>query len=70
MKPEQEPSPQDLTREEDVTSLMISSKNEEEWNNNCDKIKAANNKDYPKFWYEKIVLSGLANKVQKSWEKK
>ena len=54
----------DLTVKENVIELMSGSKSEREWNDNCDLVKAANN-GYPSFWYEEIVLSGLANKVMK-----
>ena len=39
----------DLTTEDQVKQLMESSKSENEWNSNCDKIKKDNN-GYPDFW--------------------
>lgn len=48
----------DLTKQQDVVTLMASSKSEKEWNANCDKVTAANN-GYPQFWYSAIVLSGV-----------
>ena len=59
----------DLTTSEGVVELMRTSKSEEEWNNNCDKVKAANGKDYPAFWYESIMLSGVAYEVMRRWKK-
>lgn len=59
-------APQDLKTVEGVKSLMASSKNEEEWNENCDKVKAANG-DYPRFWYAEIILSGLLGGVKSQW---
>ena len=56
----------DLKTVEGVKSLMTTSKNEKEWNENCDKVKAANN-DYPRFWYAEIVLSGLLGRVKSQW---
>jgi len=48
--------------EEQVTKLMRSSKNESEWNANCDKVKAACG-GYPSFWYTEIIMSGLADET-------
>jgi len=56
----------DLTKESDVIELMKSSKSEKEWNDNCDKVKAANG-DYPGSWFRVIMLSGLANDVMAKW---
>lgn len=47
---------------EEVKSLMESSQSEQEWNDNCNKVKAAYD-GYPPFWYQEIVLSGLAGRV-------
>lgn len=44
--------------EQEVVDLMKSSKSQQEWNQNCDKVKAACG-GYPDFWYSAIVLSGL-----------
>lgn len=52
---------------ESVARLMASSASEAEWNNNADKVKAANDGDYPSFWFGIIVLSGLAAKTQAKW---
>jgi hypothetical protein len=48
---------------EDVVKLMSSSKTEEEWNANCDKVKDAHNGDYPNYWYETFLVSGLMSKI-------
>ena len=42
-----------------VIDLMKSSKNSQEWNDNCDKVKKACN-GYPDWWYVEIVISGIA----------
>lgn len=52
--------------EPEVVALMESSSNEQEWNDNADKIKATFG-GYPGFWWSAIMLSGIANRVQKSW---
>lgn len=48
--------------EQQVVDLMKSSKSEEEWNANRDKVKTVFG-GYPDFWYRAIVLSGLAAEV-------
>jgi hypothetical protein len=52
--------------EDEVVSLMKSSKSEAEWNDNCDKVKKACG-GYPEFWYDAIILSGVADTVSKGW---
>ena len=49
--------------QQEVVDLMKSSKNEQEWDTNCDKVKAAFNGKYPKFWYMAIIASGLYNRT-------
>lgn len=57
----------DLTTRQGVLELMESSKTEKEWNDNCDKVKAANPyngyPNYPGFWFEVILASGVASRV-------
>lgn len=45
---------------------MESSRNMEEWNNNCDMVKAKN-AGYPPFWYGAIIVSGLAGETMKKF---
>lgn len=56
----------DLTTVKGVKELMSSSGSEQEWNVNCDKVKAANG-DYPSFWYRAIIMSGLLSRTKASW---
>lgn len=51
---------------ESVSDLMLSSKSEQEWNDNCDEVKKAW-QGYPSFWYEKIIMSGVAQEAKLSW---
>jgi len=51
---------------EEVVALMESSRNEDEWNANCDTVKRKCN-GYPSFWFQTIIVSGLAGRVQSSW---
>ena len=58
----------DLTKAEDVVIYMLETKNSNDWNKRCEAVKKANVNangypDYPKFWYEKILASGLAYTV-------
>jgi hypothetical protein len=48
--------------EQEVVTLMKSSKSAQEWDANCSKVKAACN-GYPPFWYAAVVLSGLMREV-------
>ena len=52
--------------EPEVVNLMKSSKNEQEWNDNADKVKKACG-GYPSFWYVAIILSGVIAKTQATW---
>lgn len=59
-----------MTRDE-VLALMKSSKTTQEWDDNCDKVKAAvrdgriteADDEYPRYWHADVILSGLATKV-------
>lgn len=44
--------------EAEVVELMRSSTSEEEWDDNCDRVKEACN-GYPDFWYRAILSSGV-----------
>ena len=57
-----------LTNISDVRDLMASSKSEKEWNENCDKVKAANNRKYPFKWYVEIILGGVLTTAQSNWK--
>lgn len=57
---EQEQPP--LTKKE-VVALMKSSGSDREWDDNCDTVKARNGGEYPSWWFEMIVTSGLLDKV-------
>ena len=50
---------------EDLKSLEAA-KSASEWNRICDDIKRKYN-DYPSDWFEKVVLSGLADRTQATW---
>jgi hypothetical protein len=51
---------------QEVVDLMKSSKSEQEWNDNADKVKAACG-GYPDFWFGAIVLSGVMTKTLASF---
>jgi len=48
---------------DEVLALMKSSKSEQEWKDNCNKVKRAHNGIYPDYWYTEVILSGLFQKV-------
>ena len=52
----------DLTTRDGVTDHMSKSASEDDWNKRCDEVVAANG-GYPNFWYEAVVMSGLAEKT-------
>lgn len=52
--------------QDDVVALMESSRSEDEWNQNCDRVKAACG-GYPDYWYAAVVLSGVAARTQAKW---
>lgn len=46
-----------------VIDLMKSSKSLQEWRLNCNKVKQAYGGDYPDYWYQEIILSGLCDRT-------
>ncbi len=58
----------DLTTEAGVVALMESSQTEEQWNANCDQVKAANNGYYPGFWFRTFIASGFAGQTAARWD--
>ena len=53
----------DLTTPEGVTAHMSEATSEDDWNKRCDQVQAANGGNYPDFWYETVILSGLLDKT-------
>ena len=47
----------------EVIDLMKSSKNEKEWNENCDTVKRNNGGHYTVYWYSEMIASGLINEI-------
>lgn len=47
-----------MTKQE-VIDLMRSSKTEEEWNENCEKVKEAHGGQYPDYWFASIIIGTL-----------
>jgi hypothetical protein len=45
--------------EQEVVDLMASSRSDDEWNDNADKVKKAC-KGYPSFWFNAVIKSGVA----------
>ena len=53
--------------QDEVVALMESSKTEEEWNINCDKVKAACGGSYPDFWFAAVLASGVSSRTAAKW---
>lgn len=56
-----------MTRDE-MVALMETSRSDQEWASNCDKVKAAFD-GFPEFWSEAIIHSGLAKRLRASWKR-
>jgi len=46
---------------------LAKSGSEAEWNACCDRIKSVRGGEYPRDWFRKVVMSGLAARVSASW---
>lgn len=53
----------DLTTPEGVVAYMGESTSRSDWSKRCDEVKAANDGNYPIFWYATVILSGLIDKI-------
>lgn len=51
-----------MTKEECI-ELMKSSKSDLEWDQNCDKVKRAHDGQYPEYWFETFIRSGLISQI-------
>ena len=51
----------------EVIELMVKSKSEDEWNENCDKVKAAFDGKYPPYWFNKVILGGILEAAKNNW---
>ncbi len=49
--------------QDEVLSLMRSSKTSAEWDANCYKVKVAHNGEYPPYWFSEVIRSGLIKEV-------
>jgi hypothetical protein len=51
-----------MTKQEALNKLKAS-KNHDEWNQTVDAVKAANNGQYPDWWFPEVIQTNLANKT-------
>ncbi len=51
-----------MMSKQEVIMLMETSTSAQEWNDNCDKVKAACD-GYPDFWWETMITSGVADRI-------
>jgi hypothetical protein len=49
--------------QQEIIDLMKSSKSDNEWNDNCAKVKTEFGGHYPDFWYAAIIQSDLVNQT-------
>lgn len=52
-----------LTTTLGVTRHMQEAQTEQDWNSRCDQVKRANGGHYPSFWFNDVVLSGIAERT-------
>lgn len=50
----------DLTTEKDVTDYMAAATTMADWNERCRQVRAANHCEYPSFWRNAVLQSGVA----------
>lgn len=55
--------------QDQVVDLMKSSKNEQEWNDNCDKVKQEFGGQYPRWWYSAIIIGGILHMTKMKWSR-
>jgi len=65
--PEGAVQPPDLKTAEGVKSFMSGSVSEGDWNSRCDQVKAANQNQYPGFWFPTVMMTGLAGETSAKW---
>ena len=53
--------------EQEVVDLMSMSRTAEDWRDNCDYVKMCFGGDYPTFWWQAIIQSGLADSILSRW---
>ena len=46
-----------------VAAFMSSATSAEDWDNKCDLVKEAFGGDYPSFWFQTILQSGVAKRT-------
>ena len=51
-----------MTKDE-ALALLKSSNSADEWDANCEKIKAAHGGQYPEWWYPEVVMSTLVGQA-------
>lgn len=56
-----------LTTSQGVRDFMLASTREQDWNDRCNEVKAAN-KGYPDFWYNTVIKSGGFAECKKNWD--
>ena len=52
---------------ENVVELLELCTTEQDWEDACRLIKDDNDGEYPGFWLEKVLMSGVAERVRAQW---
>ncbi len=52
---------------DDEFKNLSATKSEAEWNAECTRIKAARGGYYPRDWYARMIVSGIAGAIAKGW---
>lgn len=46
---------------QETIELLRATKNEAEWNDVCDRVKASFDGKYPSWWYREIIMGGVCS---------
>lgn len=57
----------DLTTPEGLAGFMAASASEDDWNQRTEQVKKTFGGQYPSFWFQSIIMSGLLNEVMNRW---
>lgn len=58
----------DITTPDGLEKYMSMATGIDDWNQRTEAVKVANG-GYPGFWFGTVIMSGLAAKVEQSWQK-
>lgn len=53
---------------DDELQALRETKNDSDWSQVCEEIKAARNGGYPPDWWPKVMASGLMDEIRQGWD--